>query len=109
MNPNSGTSVAQRSTITITISKGKEPTPKVTVPYVTGQTFSSAKQILESLGFTVKQQGSTDETDQVIGQNPASGEADKGATITLTTKSSSTGGGTTPGTTNGNTGNNSNS
>ena len=109
VNPNSGTSVAQRSTITITISKGKEPTPKVTVPDVTGQTFSSAKQILESLGFTVKQQGSTDETDQVIDQNPTSGEADKGATITLTTKSSSTGGGTTPGTTNGNTGSNSNS
>ena len=39
---------------------------------------------------------------QVIDQNPTSGEADKGATITLTTKSSSTGGGTTPGTTNGN-------
>lgn len=109
VNPDSGTSVAQRSTITITVSKGKEPTPKVTVPDVTGQSFSTAKQVLESLGFTVKQQGSTGTDDEVTSQNPASGEADKGATITLTTKASSstnTGGNTNQGATNGNTGSN---
>ena len=92
-NPASGTSVAQRSTITITVSKGKEPTPQVTVPDVTGQSFASAKQVLESLGFTVKQQGSTGENDKVISQNPAGGNADKGAIITLTTQDSASSGG----------------
>ena len=75
------------------MSKGKEPTPQVTVPDVTGQSFASAKQVLESLGFTVKQQGSTGENDKVISQNPAGGNADKGAIITLTTQDSASSGG----------------
>ena len=87
VNPGSGTSVAQRSAVTIVVSKGKEQT---TVPNVVGQTFASAKAQLEALGFTVTQSGSTGSTDKVTAQNPPAGQAEKGATITLTTQGSST-------------------
>ena len=86
--PGSGTSVMQGSTITIWVSSGKE---QVAVPSVTGWTFSQAKAQLESLGFKVTQSGSSGNSDIVLSTNPASGTtADKGATITVTTQSSST-------------------
>lgn len=70
------------------VSKGKE---QVAVPSVVGATYASAKSTLEGLGFTVSNstQGAKD-TDLVTAQNPAAGtQADKGASITLTTKSAS--------------------
>ncbi|NEG56090.1 Stk1 family PASTA domain-containing Ser/Thr kinase [Bifidobacterium sp. SMA15] len=85
VNPGSGTSVAQGSSVTIIVSKGKE---QVTVPNVVGQTFASAKAQLEALGFTVTQSGSTGANDIVTEQNPGSGQAEKGGNISLTTKSS---------------------
>nr|WP_034529649.1 Stk1 family PASTA domain-containing Ser/Thr kinase [Bifidobacterium stellenboschense] len=88
VNPGSGSSVAQGSAVTIVVSRGKE---QVTVPNVTGQTYSSAKAQLEALGFTVAQSGSTGTNDKVTAQNPQAGQAEKGATITLTTQGSSSG------------------
>ncbi|NMM94721.1 Stk1 family PASTA domain-containing Ser/Thr kinase [Bifidobacterium oedipodis] len=86
--PGSGTSVMQGSTITIWVSSGKS---QVAVPSVTGWTFSQAKAQLESLGFKVTQSGSSGNSDIVLSTNPASGTmADEGATITVTTQSSST-------------------
>ncbi|PLS29246.1 Stk1 family PASTA domain-containing Ser/Thr kinase [Bifidobacterium parmae] len=88
VNPGSGSSVAQGSAVTIVVSRGKE---QVTVPDVTGQTYSSAKAQLEALGFTVAQSGSTGTSDKVTAQNPPAGQAEKGATITLTTQGSGSG------------------
>ncbi len=88
LDPVPGTSIEQGSTINVYVSKGKE---QVTVPWVVGATYASAKSTLEGLGFTVSNstQGAKD-TDLVTDQNPTAGtQADKGATITLTTKSAS--------------------
>ena len=88
LDPVPGTSIEQGSTINVYVSKGKE---QVTVPSVVGATYASAKSTLEGLGFTVSNstQGAKD-TDLVTAQNPAAGtQADKGASITLTTKSAS--------------------
>ncbi len=88
LDPVPGTSIEQGSTINVYVSKGKE---QVTVPSVVGATYASAKATLEGLGFTVSNstQGAKD-TDLVTAQNPTAGtQADKGATITLTTKSAS--------------------
>ena len=88
LDPVPGTSIEQGSTINVYVSKGKE---QVAVPSVVGATYASAKSTLEGLGFTVSNstQGAKD-TDLVTAQNPAAGtQADKGASITLTTKSAS--------------------
>ena len=86
--PGSGTSVAQGSTLTIWVSTGKQP---VAVPNVLGQTFGSAKAQLESLGFQVAQSGSTGANDIVTGMNPAAGASGAaGDTITLTTQAGTT-------------------
>ena len=88
LDPVPGTSIEQGSTINVYVSKGKE---QVTVPSVVGATYASAKSTLEGLGFTVSNstQGAKD-TDLVTAQNPTAGtQADKGASITLTTKSAS--------------------
>ena len=88
LDPVPGTSIEQGSTINVYVSKGKE---QVTVPSVVGATYASAKATLEGLGFTVSNstQGAKD-TDLVTAQNPTAGtQADKGASITLTTKSAS--------------------
>ena len=93
VNPDSNTSVAQRSSVTLTISKGKEP---ATVPNVSdgSWTYAEASQILKQYGFNVKQSGSTGSNDYVIAQSPAANtQTDKGSTITLTTESSSSSGG----------------
>ena len=85
--PGSGQTVDQRSSISIWVSTGKE---QVTVPNVVGETYQAAKLQLEALGLTVKQTGSTGTTDTVTAQS-VTGNTDAGATITLTTTSSSTG------------------
>ena len=89
VNPGSNTSVTQRSSVTLAISKGKE---QVTVPDVVsyGYTYRQAKELLEKAGFVVKQSGSTSSSDKVTDQSPEGGsEVDKGSTITLTTTPSS--------------------
>ncbi|WP_240542191.1 Stk1 family PASTA domain-containing Ser/Thr kinase [Bifidobacterium sp. CP2] len=88
VDPGSGTTVEQQSSITLVVSKGKE---QVTVPNVVGQTYATAKIQLEALGLTVSQTGSTGSSDKVTAQNPAEGQVDKGSTVTLTTQASSTG------------------
>ena len=85
VNPGSGSSVSQGSSVTIVVSKGPE---QVTLPNVVGMTYSAAKSQLEALGFTVAQSGSTGYSDKVIAQTPTDATANKGATVTLTTQSS---------------------
>ncbi len=91
VNPSSNTSVEKRSTVTLTISKGKE---QVTVPDAVGYgytTYEQAKRFLESYGFTVTQNGSTGSTDEIVSQSPAVGsQVDKGSEIVLTTKAAAT-------------------
>ena len=92
VDPDSNTSVAQRSSVTLTISKGKEPAEQLPVPDVVGdgtRTYAWASAYLKGLGFNVKQTGSSGANDYVIDQSPASGTIDKGSTITLFTQSPS--------------------
>ncbi len=81
-NPPSGTQVAQKTEVKITIGKAKE---KNTVPNLIGQDFETAKSNLENLGFTVKreEQSSDKPANQVIDQNPKDGEHEPGTEITL--------------------------
>lgn len=90
VNPSSGMSVTQGTSVSLIVSKGSTP---VTVPNVIGETYESAKAQLEALGLTVSQTGSTGTTDRVITQSASSGStAQKGDTITLTTVATSSGG-----------------
>lgn len=88
LDPVPGTSIEQGSTINVYVSKGKE---QLTVPSVVGATYASAKSTLEGLGFTVSNSSqNAKDTDIVTEQSLTAGtQADKGAAITLTTKSSS--------------------
>ncbi|MBT1172665.1 Stk1 family PASTA domain-containing Ser/Thr kinase [Bifidobacterium sp. MA2] len=88
--PSSNTSVAQGTSVSLVVSKGSQP---VTVPNVIGETYANAKAQLEALGFTVNQSGSASTSDRVVAQSTSSGStAEKGATITLTTVATSSGG-----------------
>ena len=90
VNPSSGMSVTQGTSVSLIVSKGSTP---VTVPSVIGETYERAKAQLEALGLTVSQSGSDGTSDRVIMQSTASGSTtQKGDTITLTTVASSTGG-----------------
>ncbi|MDQ1415476.1 MAG: eukaryotic-like serine/threonine-protein kinase [Acidimicrobiaceae bacterium] len=100
-NPPANTSVASGSSVTIYVSSGPQPVP---VPDERGQSVASAKAALEAAGFTVaiKPSGATGTVTQ---QNPVSGTAPKGSTVTITV----TGGGgatttTSPGATTSTTG-----
>ena len=80
------------------MSTGKQ---QISVPSVVGMGYANAKSLLESYGFQVTVSGPEDGT--VTGMSPTAGtQSDSGATITLTTKSSSTNNGGN----NGNNGNN---
>ncbi len=72
--PPPGTKVDEGTTVQITVSTG--PTA-VTVPDVTGRTFSEAKALLEDLGLTVGDPEQVDdprtEKDVVIDSNPGAG------------------------------------
>jgi serine/threonine-protein kinase len=102
----SGRNAAKGATVTIFV--GKEP-PDVDVPSVVGQGRLAAKAALEKAGFKVSAvaQDTNDKTQDlhVISQDPASGKAKKGSTVTITfghyTGASSTAPATTsvPGTT----------
>ncbi|KAB5607823.1 Stk1 family PASTA domain-containing Ser/Thr kinase [Bifidobacterium jacchi] len=78
--PVAGSPIAQKSTITVYISDGKE---KVTVPTVAaGTATATAKAALEAQGFKVKITGPTDGV--VVSISPDSGESvDEGSTITI--------------------------
>lgn len=87
VNPAVGSSVDQRSMITLYISSGKT---KISVPgFSSGMKFSEYESQLKSLGFNVKQTGSSGSNDTVVSTDPAPGtSADKGSTVTVTTKAS---------------------
>ncbi len=74
-NPEAESEVNKGSTVTITVSKGTEPTTPTTqnVPDVVGMTENDAKSALTTLGFTVKvitQSSETVESGKVISSNP---------------------------------------
>jgi serine/threonine-protein kinase len=82
--PVAGSSVAQRSKVTVTISKGPVT---AAVPNVTGDTQADAEQLITDAGFksTVETQDVTDPSQDglVLAQDPASGPLVKGSTVTL--------------------------
>jgi serine/threonine-protein kinase len=75
--------VAPGETVNVEVSSGP---PQVTVPDVTGQSVSQAKQALKQAGFNVSVKGigfgGGNGSGQVLAENP-SGQAAQGATITL--------------------------
>jgi serine/threonine-protein kinase len=81
--PPEGTPLDKGSTVTLVVSKGPE---QVEVPSEVGKSLDDARNELENLGFkvSVKRQESTEDPDTVLAQDPASGEHDKGSTVTLT-------------------------
>ena len=82
--PGGGSSARKGDTVTLVISKGKEP---VSVSDVVGKSESTAKSTLEKQGFTVKtteEYSDTVASGNVISQEPKSGSTGyKGDTITL--------------------------
>ncbi|CAG9072080.1 Stk1 family PASTA domain-containing Ser/Thr kinase [Bifidobacterium pseudocatenulatum] len=96
--PGVGSTVEAGTAVTIWVSTGKQ---QISVPSVVGMGYAGAKSLLESYGFQVTVSGPEDGT--VTDMSPTAGtQSDSGATITLTTKSSSTNNGGN----NGNNGNN---
>lgn len=86
--PSAGASIVQGSSINVWVSKGKQPVEQIEVPNVVGRTWSDARWLLERLGFTVQAaSGTPSDNATVTAQDvAANSKADKGATITLTTK-----------------------
>jgi serine/threonine-protein kinase len=81
--PKAGDRLKPGTTVTLVVSKGKEP---VEVPNVTGQKQDKAVTALQDLGFKVDVQQVFSDTvavGVVVEQTPSSGTADKGSTITL--------------------------
>ena len=90
IDPGEGSTVEAGSPVTIWISTGKQQIP---VPNVIGMGCVNAKALLESVGLKVSVSGPEDGL--VTGMSPnGDTKADAGATVTLTTKSQSTGGDT---------------
>lgn len=89
--PAAGTSIEQGASITIWVSTGKE---KVTVPSINaGTDFATAKLQLEAVGLVAAANGPSDSTAVVVSIDPAAGtEVDKGSTVTITTKASTSSG-----------------
>lgn len=83
--PAPGTELRRDATVDLVLSKGPEPIP---VPSLTGKPFAEAETTLQQAGFTVDRAG--DVFDQqvpkgaVVSQEPASGTAFRGDTVTLT-------------------------
>lgn len=84
MSVESGQVLAQNTSITIWVSDGKE---QIAVPTCyAGQTYSECATLLQGSGFTPQASG-VGENGTVVSTNPAGGTmADKGATVTVTTK-----------------------
>lgn len=99
--PGVGSTVEAGTAVTIWVSTGKQ---QISVPSVVGMGYAAAKSLLESYGFQVTVSGPEDGT--VTDMSPTAGtQSDSGATITLTTKSSSTNNGGNNGNNGGNGGN----
>ena len=84
-NPEAGSKADEGSEVELTVSSGAG---QVTIPQLTGFTYSEAKQLLESdkYGLDVKkdEQESSAPENEVINSNPPGGtEVDKGSTVTL--------------------------
>ena len=102
VDPGVGSTVEAGTAVTIWVSTGKQ---QVSVPSVVGMSYANAKSLLESYGFQVTVSGPEDGT--VTDMSPTAGtQSDSGATITLTTKSSSTDNAGNGGGNNSNSGNN---
>jgi len=81
-----GKEVNEGSTVTITVSSGKEPVQQVEVPDVVGMSHSAAVSLLESKGLKVAVTAveSEEPKDKVTKQSSASGSlVDAGTTITI--------------------------
>ncbi|WCB91346.1 Serine/threonine-protein kinase PrkC [Baekduia alba] len=82
--PAPDTKLSKGGTVTLTVAK--EP-PEVAVPDVTGQGRLAATQVLQDAGFKVNavSQTTDDKTQDlhVISQDPATGKAKKGSTVTI--------------------------
>ncbi|MFT8357540.1 Stk1 family PASTA domain-containing Ser/Thr kinase [Bifidobacterium aquikefiri] len=86
--PQSGTSVEQGTTVNVYVSNGKQ---QISVSDYTGMTLSAAKAALDGK-LTVKVSGPNTDKAKVTSQDLQAGsQADKGATITLTTSPDSSG------------------
>jgi serine/threonine-protein kinase len=75
---------AEGTTVRIEVSTGPE---QLTVPSVTGKTEDDARTVLDQAGFKVavqQQEDSKKDPGTVLAQNPASGQAARGSTITIT-------------------------
>ncbi|KAA8830032.1 Stk1 family PASTA domain-containing Ser/Thr kinase [Bifidobacterium tissieri] len=89
--PDEGSKVEQGSTVTLYVSKGSD---QVTVPDVTGQSLSSARQALQALGLTVSSSGN--DSDTVTSQSPtANSKVNAGSSVTLHTSGSGSNNGDT--------------
>jgi serine/threonine-protein kinase len=83
-NPPQGNNVAANTLVTLYVSTGAAP---VAVPNVVGQPETQAQSTLQSKGFQVQVKtnpNSTQPSGTVISQNPSSGTAAPGSTVTLT-------------------------
>ncbi len=83
-NPAQGNNVAANTLVTLYVSTGAAP---VSVPYVVGQTETSAQNTLQAKGFQVRVKTdptSTSPSGTVVSQNPSGGTAAPGSTVTLT-------------------------
>jgi serine/threonine-protein kinase len=82
--PTAGSQAPAGSTVTLTVSKGPVT---ATVPDVTRITVADAQQLLEEAGFqsTVQEEDVTDPSQDglVLSQDPPSGQAERGTTVTL--------------------------
>ncbi|ONI82119.1 serine/threonine protein kinase [Saccharothrix sp. ALI-22-I] len=80
--PSPGTNAAKGSVITVTLGRAPDT---VQLPDVVGQTLDNARATLEGNGFKVqtKDVDSPEDLNEVVGQNPAPGRAEKGTVVTL--------------------------
>jgi serine/threonine-protein kinase len=83
--PTVGTLIERGTTVTLTVSKGKE---QVDVPNLTGETEDDARSAIEGAGLrvgTVTREESSEDPGTVIGQSPSAGKTlAKGSAVDLT-------------------------
>jgi serine/threonine-protein kinase len=93
--PGPGTAVPIGSEVVLVVSRGAEPPPEPEqrgVPFVIGQRFEEAEEILEDAGFEVEQRDTFDlgpedrDESTVVGQTPGAGAVvEEGSTVVLDT------------------------
>ena len=89
-NPSAGSKAKATDTITVTVSSGPAD-KRADVPYVVGESYSEAKYDLANAGFNVALADGCSANGTVTYQS-VTNKAEKGTTITLTTKTQSSGG-----------------